>query len=100
MRRRNLAHLELYMKHSSNRSKPINDERADVPSGGRKAVPPFQIALLDAGIIARVDWHIMALGNRYQRWLEKQVSNVFGTSCPANKHQYAHSEELSEGAAS
>jgi hypothetical protein len=92
------------MKRISNRSKPINDGRADVfpnkPSGGRKAVPLFQIALLDAGIIARVDRHIMALGNCYQRWLEKQASNVFGTSCPVNKHQYAHSEELSEGAAS
>jgi hypothetical protein len=61
------------------------------PSRGRRIVREHRSDLLQAGAIARVGRELVVIGARYQRWLEKQATNVPGFECAANRRQAATS---------
>ena len=59
------------------------------PGRGRRVVREHRTELLKAGAIARVGRELVVIGARYQKWLEKQATNVPGFECAANRSREA-----------
>jgi hypothetical protein len=76
-------------RNSSTASWAIKDWPADVypnkASRARRLIRLYETELLRESALVRVGREKVVIGNRYQRWLEKQGANVVGFKCPANK---------------
>jgi hypothetical protein len=60
-------------------------------SRGRRVVREHRNQLVQAGAVVRVGRELVVIGARYQKWLERQATNVPGFECAANRQQAATS---------
>lgn len=71
------------------------DAHPDVYPGsarkGRRLVRLNQIALINAGALARVGRELVVFVEPYTRWLQSNGRNVVGFECPANRVRQAPS---------